>query len=131
MKRFFVILLVFSLVAGFAAADDLSSLSIEELRALVLDINAEIAGRDDWQGADVPAGLWTVGVDIPAGVYSISLADSKGAYLTVKNEKGRLVVNSGIRRAAQEVGKVTLAEGYTVEIEGGTLHFGRPVSLGF
>ena len=131
MKRFVVLFIAVCLLFGSAVAEDLQNLSLDQLRALVLQINAEIIGRAEWEGADVPAGQWIVGVDIPAGEYSISVADKKGAYLTVKDARGRLVINSGIRGESQKVGKVLLQDGFTVDIDGGVLHFGPPVSLSF
>ena len=131
MKRFFAALLVLVMLLGAASAEDLKSLSIDQLRQMILLVNAEIASRQEWTGSDIPAGIWTVGVDIPAGEYSISLADKSGAYLTIRDAAGRIVVGSGIRKEKDTVGKVQLKDGYTVELDGGPLHFAPPLSLSF
>lgn len=131
MKRLFVILLALSLLFVSASAEELASLSVDQLRQMILLVNAEIASRQEWTGADVPAGIWTVGVDIPAGEYSISLADKSGAYLTIRDAAGRIVVGSGIRKEKDTVGKVLLKDGYTVDLDGGPLHFAPPLTLSF
>lgn len=131
MKRFVVLFIAVCLLFGSAVAEDLQNLSLDQLRALVLQINAEIIGRADWSGADVPAGFWIVGQDIPAGVYSISVADKSGAYLTVSDASGRHVTYGGVRKEKDTIGKIELKDGYSVEIDGGPLHFGPPVSLSF
>lgn len=127
MKRVFMILLVLALLFVSASAEDLASLSVDQLRQLVLQVNAEIVSRQEWSGSDVPAGFWVVGQDIPAGVYSISVADKSGAYLTVSDASGRYVTYGGIRKEKDAIGKIELKDGFTVEIDGGPLHFAPPV----
>lgn len=127
MKRVFVALLVLCMLFVSASAEDLSSLSLDQLRALSQAINAEIIGRAEWTGADVPAGFWIVGQDIPAGVYSISVADKSGAYLTVSDASGRYVTYGGVRKEKDTIGKIELKDGFTVEIDGGPLHFAPPM----
>lgn len=129
MKRFFALLLCLVFVAGFAAAEDLSSLSFEDLVALQRAVVAEIMSRPEWKEVTVPGGEWVVGVDIPAGVYCIS-AGKSGGYIEVKNGQ-RSVLIQGIRDEAHKIGRIELLDGYVVEIERGSLIFSPAVGLGF
>lgn len=133
MKKFLVMLLVICLLVPIAAADDgidLSALSFDQLLDLQQKVTAEIISRPEWKEVTVPSGTWTVGRDIPAGEYSIS-ATKTGGYLRIRDERGSLLISNGIRDAEDRIGKVELKEGYTVEIERGSLIFAPAISLGF
>ena len=127
MKRAFAFLLVLCMLFVSASAEELAGLSQDQLRAMIVLVNAEIASRQELTGADVPAGFWIVGQDIPAGVYSISIADKSGAYLSVKSATGHLVTTGGVRKEKDTIGKIELKIGDVVEIEGGPLHFAPPL----
>lgn len=133
MKKFLVMLLVVCLLIPIAAADDgidLSALSFDQLLDLQQKVTAEIISRPEWKEVTVPSGTWTVGRDIPAGEYSIS-ATKTGGYLRIRDERGSLLISNGIRNEEDRIGKVALKEGYTVEIERGSLIFAPAISLGF
>ena len=131
MKRFFVILLVFSLFAGSALAADLDGLSFDELLKLQREVAAEIMSRPEWKEVTVPGGTWSVGSDIPAGAYCIS-AGKKGGYVTIKRP-GELfsIVSQGVRNETNKIGRIELREGDTVEIENGSVVFSPAIGLGF
>lgn len=129
MKRFFVLLLACLLICASAAAE-LSTMTIDELRQLQNEINAEIRSRPEWKEVTVPSGTWSVGSDIPAGVYSIRPTE-KGGYITILRDDGKMLITQGIRKDDDAFGKFELKDGYTVEIESGSLIFGLPISLGF
>lgn len=132
MKKLLALILILVCVTSFAAAEsiDLSGLSFDQLMELRNKLNAEIISRAEWKEVTVPAGTWIVGEDIPAGTYSITPKNG-GAYLRIRDTSGDLLVYGGIRDANETIGKFKLGDGYTVEIEDGTLVFAPPVSLGF
>ena len=129
MKRFFALLIALVLLAGFAVAEDLSSLSFDELLSLQKAVVTEIMSRPEWKEVTVPSGSWVVGVDIPAGVYCIS-AGKTGAYITVENGE-HLVAYQGIRDDAHKIGRLELIDGYVVSVERGSLIFSPAIGLGF
>lgn len=131
MKKIVALIIVFMLVASVALADfDLSALSFDDLLSLSAQVNAEIMSRPEWKETTVPSGQWVVGEDIPAGFYSISPSE-KGGYLRVRNESGKIIISQGIRKETDAFSKYELKEGYSVEIENGSLIFAPAKSLGF
>lgn len=132
MKKLLILAIVLFMIPIAAADDgiDLSALSYAQLVDLQQRISAEIVTRPEWKEVTVPSGTWTVGKDIPAGEYSIS-ATKTGGYLRIRDERGSLLQGCGIREAEDRIGKVELKEGYTVEIERGSLIFAPAISLGF
>lgn len=132
MKKLLIFAIVLFMIPIAAADDgiDLSALSYAQLVDLQQRISAEIVTRPEWKEVTVPGGTWTVGKDIPAGEYSIS-ATKTGGYLRIRDERGSLLQGCGIREAEDRIGKVELKEGYTVEIERGSLIFAPAISLGF
>ena len=132
MKKLLILAIVLFMIPIAAADDgiDLTALSYAQLVDLQQRISAEIVTRPEWKEVTVPSGTWTVGKDIPAGEYSIS-ATKTGGYLRIRDERGKLLQGCGIREAADRIGKVELKEGYTVEIERGSLIFAPAISLGF
>lgn len=132
MKKLLILAIVLFMIPIAAADDgiDLSALSYAQLVDLQQRISAEIVTRPEWKEVTVPSGTWAVGKDIPAGEYSIS-ATKTGGYLRIRDELGSLLQGCGIREAEDRIGKVELKEGYTVEIERGSLIFAPAISLGF
>ena len=132
MKKLLILAIVLFMIPIAEADDgiDLSALSYAQLVDLQQRISAEIVTRPEWKEVTVPSGTWTVGKDIPAGEYSIS-ATKTGGYLRIRDERGSLLQGCGIREAEDRIGKVELKEGYTVEIERGSLIFAPAISLGF
>ena len=134
MKKFLLLLLAGLLIVSSAFADDLSSMTIDELRQLQNEINAEIRSRPEWKEVEVPSGTWVVGKDIPAGEYSIKMG-KEGFYVSVKrpNKYGTtdLIVNQGITSDDAMVGRVDLQNNDIVEVKHGKAVFAPAVSLGF
>lgn len=134
MKKLICITMILCILPVIALADvDLSSLTYDELLALRDQLNGEIISRPEWKEVTVPSGIWYVGKDIPVGSYSIK-PYNKGAFLTVENPSatfGKLIINQGVRNESNSVGKVELKEGYIVTVDGGSLIFTPPESLGF
>ena len=129
MKKLICIVLILMLPV-IALADDLSSMSYEELLTLRQQITAEIMSRPEWKEVEVPSGIWIVGKDIPVGTYSIH-PTARGAFLRVYTDKNKMIANQGIRTESQAVGKIVLLEGYQVDVSDGSLIFSPPISLGF
>ncbi len=131
MKKFICLLLVLCVVPIVALSDvDLSSMSYEELVELNKNVIAEILSRPEWKEIVVPSGQWVVGKDIPVGFYSISPTEY-GGYLRIKDERGKMLISQGIRKETDAFWKYELKDGYTVEIETGSLIFAPAKSLGF
>ena len=76
MRKFVCFALILCLLPVMALADDLSSMSFDDLMALRQQITAEIMSRPEWKEVTVPAGNWEVDKDIPIGFYSITATDS-------------------------------------------------------
>lgn len=75
MKKLISIILILCLFPVVSLADDLSSMSYEDLITLSRQITAEIMSRPEWKEVDVPSGEWVIGEDIPEGYYSITATD--------------------------------------------------------
>ena len=129
MKKLICIVLILMLPV-IALADDLSSMSFDDLLTLRQQITAEIMSRPEWKEVEVPTGIWIVGQDIPVGFYSIHPAPG-GAFLRIYTDKSKMIINQGIRKENQAVGKIELLDGYQVEVSDGSLIFSPPISLGF
>ena len=132
MKRIvcFVLILLLPIIA---LADDISSMTYDELIALRQQLNEEIMSRPEWREVTVPSGEWVVGKDIPAGEYSVS-SGSGGAYINVTRPKGKsydLIVNQGVTSTDNAIGRVNLKDGDVVTVKHGSLIFAPPISLGF
>lgn len=133
MKRFLITLLVVCMIIPVAAAEDLSSLSYDQLVELRDQISAEIVSRPEWKEVEVPLGQWVVGKDIPAGTYRIYAP--KQALINVWKvapedySNGGLLVNQ-IIRAESEFGRLVLEEGWVFTTTK-TVIFTPPASLGF
>ena len=134
MRKFIVMLLACLMIVSFALADDLSSMTIDELRQLQNEINAEIRSRPEWKEVTIPSGTWIVGKDIPAGEYCIKIG-KEGFYVSVKrpNKYGTtdLIVNQGITSENKIMGRVELYNDDIVNIEHGKAVFAPAISLGF
>lgn len=131
MKKLLSLIIVSLLIFTSAYAEvNLSDFSFEELLELQKQVNSEIISRPEWKEVKVPSGTWIVGEDIPAGFYSISPKEL-GAYLRIRDAKGKIAISGGIRHDEDLIAKYELKEGYTVEIEDGALYFAPAQSLGF
>ena len=131
MKKLICLLLILCLFPVIALADvDLSSMSFDELVQLSQSVTMEIMSRPEWKEVTVPSGSWYVGKDIPAGDYSV-YPTSKGGYIRVLNENGKTLITQGLRKETDIFGKLELKDGYTVQIEDGSLIFRPAVGLGF
>lgn len=91
--RFLCCLLVTLLLipAAFADTVNLSSLSNEELVALLTQINQEIVDRGINKVAKLPQGAYIAGKDLPAGryIYTCLAKGDDWGNLTVKSEEGK------------------------------------------
>lgn len=129
MKKLLSLILIIVCLTGFAAAEtiDLASLSFEDLLTLRNQLNAEIMSRPEWKVVKVPRGTWKIGEDIPEGTYSISAP----AYSSVEifDGNGKTVVEHFIF-SDSPVGKVTLKNGWTMEVRG-QISIAPPISLDF
>ena len=131
MKKLIAIILILCSIMTVAAAEtDLASMSFDDLLALQKAVVAEIMSRPEWKQVEVPGGSWTVGTDIPAGSYCIT-PTSKGGYITIYDNTGRMVISQGIRKDDSKIGKIELRDGYVVEVENGSLFFSPAIGLGF
>ena len=128
MKKLLCIIMILCVIPVISLADDLTSMSYEDLIALSRQITAEIMSRPEWKEVEVPSGEWTVGVDIPAGVYSITPVGSS-ANFSCYDENGRLQVNL-LCLNGKPIGKVELKEGWTVKPSKPVI-FAPPMTLGF
>ena len=107
-----------------------SSLTTEELIALRKQVDEEIHSRPEWKEVEVPAGTWSVGSDIPAGTYSIrSLSQYSGTIYIYKKNSTTFDDYYSIRYG-ETLGKVTLEDGWKVEVMG-TLVFAPPEAPAF
>lgn len=92
-RRFLCCLLVALLLIPAALADtvNLSSLSNEELVALLTQINQEIVDRGINKVAKLPQGAYIAGKDLPAGryIYTCLAKGDDWGNLTVKSEEGK------------------------------------------
>ena len=131
MKKIAVAIIAVMVLSSVALADlDLSSFSYEDLLSISQQVSFEIMSRPEWKEITVPSGQWVVGKDIPAGFYSISPTE-KGGYLRIRSADGKLLLGQGVRKDSDAFWKYELKDGYTVEIENGSLIFGPAKSLGF
>lgn len=128
MKKVICVVLLLCLFPVVSMAEDLASMSYEDLIALSQRITSEIMSRPEWKEVEVPSGIWTVGVDIPAGVYSITPVGSS-ANFACYDENGRLQINL-LCLGGKPIGKVELKEGWTVEPSKPVI-FAPPMALGF
>lgn len=131
MKKLIAIVLALIILISVAIADfDISALSFDELLLMSKQVTAEIISRPEWKEVTVPSGQWVVGEDIPAGFYSIS-PSGKGGYIRVRNESGKLLLSQGIRKESDVFAKYELKDGYTIEVEDGSLIFAPAKTLEF
>ena len=148
MKKLSCLVLVFCLVmpcisAQAATASDfqayIETLPSEFLEAMIAMFNAELARRGEAtaSAADasldkevtVPIGVYVVGEDIPAGTYTIK-STGRYFYYSVYTDTGSPLAYGSIL-AEECVGKITLENGYTVEIEYSPVIFAPYKGLGF
>lgn len=133
MKKLLITLLLVCMIIPMAAADDLSSLTYDQLIALRDQINAEIVSRPEWKEVEVPLGQWKVGTDIPAGTYRIYAP--KQALINVWKKAPKDYSNDGmlinqIIPAGTEFGRLVLEEGWIFTTTKPVI-FSPPASLGF
>ena len=120
-----VLLLMFSSVA---VAEDLKTMTVDELVALRSAINAELISRGFEKNVTVPAGSYTIGKDIPVGEYTIR-TNSVVVVLTTQDALGNYCDVYSITPTA-EIGKITLFDGYKLTISASVI-FAPYVGLGF
>lgn len=131
MKKVCAILVALLFVfASVAVAEDLKAMTNDELLALRAAINAELMSRKVEKEVSVPIGTYKIGEDIPAGVYTIS-TKSMMIMISINDMFGHYVDMYTIS-PAEIIGKITLSEGETIQINGmGSAIFAPYVGLGF
>ena len=130
MKKLLCIIMILCMIPVISLADDLASMSYDDLIKLSRQVTAEIMNRPEWKEVTVPGGTWIVGEDIPVGTYSI-MPTKTGGYVRITDAKGKLVISQGVRKEETSIGKIELLDGYIVEIENGSVIFTPPKGLGF
>ena len=107
MKKtcFLCVFLSFLLIASLATANDIPSMSFDELLVLHQDTYKALVSHPDFKSVLVPTGIYTIGTDIPAGNYrittahSISMLDIDGTWtlytITPENPMGKLTLTDG------------------------------------
>ena len=88
MKKPIALIIAGCLLFSFAYAEDLSSMSFDQLLDLQKSVTAEIISRPQWKEVIVPAGTWTVGVDIPSGFYCIKSTEPSLNIVELVNVSG-------------------------------------------
>ena len=91
--RFLCLLLIAALLVPAAAADsmDLSSLSNDEIVALLEKVNEEVVQRGISKTAKLPKGTYVAGTDIPAGryIYTCLAVGEDWGSVTVYSDGGK------------------------------------------
>ena len=128
MKRLLSILLLIICITVPALAEDLSSMSYDDLIRLRNQLTAEIMSRPEWKQVTVPTGSWTVGEDIPAGYYSVTATDTPVIIsAAAPGERNDFYIGLG---EGETAGKIQLVEGHVFRTLAPVI-FAPPVSLGF
>lgn len=128
MKRIAVsILFILLMIPVFSLADvDLTGMSYDELLALREEILEEMMGREEFKSVLVPIGCYTVGEDIPEGYYALSLPTGGYMAMVTLNTYTLYTVGNG-----NDVGKLPLKNGDTLEIQVSGVEFTTYTGLGF
>lgn len=128
MKKLIIVMVVVCLLCSVAVAENLSSLSYEDLLVLRDELNAEIMSRPEWKQALVPVGTWYTGTDIPIGYYSItSTNDLSIVRLVDKNDH---FIFYKTMEKDEVAGKVYFEEGSVLTVYD-PIYLSPPLSLGF
>lgn len=69
MKKLTALFLALCLLLSFAIAEDVSSMTDAELKALYVAVKEELMARKLWDTAVLPAGVYVGGRDLPEGTY--------------------------------------------------------------
>lgn len=142
MKRFLCIVslllaLTFCCITATHAESifDFSTMSTSDLVKLRDAINAELSSRNFAEKeVVVPVGEYIVGVDIPAGAYTVRIKDNNAqGYIVIRSADDDLVAHHllGELWESTSIGKLTLHDGYKVEITYSPFHFSPYKGLGF
>lgn len=110
----FVLLLIVCSVA-YAETVNLKGMTTDELIVLKTAIEQELIDRGEAKSIKVPAGTYIVGEDIPDGKYSISTKQIMATVLINDYEEIYMVTPD------EEVGKVTLKDGDTLQCSTGII----------
>lgn len=133
LSLFFSLMLLFPAAASAEVENPLEGVSLDELIAGKLLIEAEIATREgEFKTVTVPIGKYYVGLDIPAGVYTLTGAEGGwlSSEVSVYDPSGDRVF-WGLISAGEQIGKLELLYGYQVEIETEAVIFSTYKGLGF
>lgn len=69
MKKLMVFVLSLCLLMPLASAEDVSSMSDADLKALYKSVKQELMDRKLWDTSILPAGVYQAGLNLPEGVY--------------------------------------------------------------
>lgn len=118
MKKLFSVILLVCMIPVIAFAADLSDLSFDELIKLRNEINVEIVSRPEWKEVEIPTGFWIVGEDIPAGTYTMTTKEQNCDVVIWKGAAGDRSnkLRTYYLHPDEPVGKISLEEGWTVEV---------------
>ena len=103
MKRLFACLLILCLFATAAIAEDVSSMTDDDLKALYKTVKEELMNRKLWDESTLPAGVYMAGKGLPEGTYECTLKDDGVAiawrdydsYLMHKNRVSYIILDEG------------------------------------
>ena len=129
MKKIICLCLIICLFSAISFAEDLSSMTYDDLIEMNRKITAEIIKRPEWKEVTVPAGVYVIGKDIPAGEYSIECVD-RSSIIEVNRIGKKSYVFYNLISQGEVIGKITLEEEHTISLSG-TVIFRPPVLLGF
>ncbi len=73
MKKLFTLVLILCLVLPCAFAENVKDLTDEELKALYIEVKAELMERKLWDTGILPAGIYVGGMNLPEGNYELTV----------------------------------------------------------
>jgi len=76
MKKLLIFVLTLCLLMPLASAEDVSSMSDADLKALYKSVKQELMERKLWDTSILPAGIYIGGVNLPEGYYELTLNNS-------------------------------------------------------
>lgn len=118
MKKLFSVILLVCMIPLFASAENLTDLTFDELLILQRTLTAEIMSRPEWKEVEIPTGFWIVGEDIPAGTYTMTTKEQNCDVVIWKGAAGDRSnkLRTYYLHPDEPVGKISLEEGWTVEV---------------
>ena len=128
MKKLLCVIMILCMIPVISLANDLDSMSYDDLIELSRQVTAEIMSRPEWKEVAVPTGTWVVGVDIPVGFYSIKATDNL-CIVKLEDKNGGFVFYQTMSKD-EVCGKAEFAAGSILNISDPVI-LAPPISLGF